>query len=389
MALGTDSVVGMNFNDPSSSEKPRLVEQIRQVVRLRHYSLSTEKIYIFWAKKFILFHNKQHPKDLGAKDITSFLNHLAQVCRVSASTQNQALNALVFLYTQVLKIAPGDFKGLIWAKRPKLLPVVFTREEVSNILPKLKGDTFLIISILYGAGLRLRECLRLRVKDIDFNTNRILIRNGKGQKDRIVMLPLAIQAQLKQHLTSVKLLHHKDLSLGYGEVSLPYALGRKYSSAAKEFAWQFIFPAGNRCIDPYSGKTVRYHVHESTIQKQFRTAVLACGIHKHAKIHNLRHSFATHLLEDGVDIRRVQELLGHNNVKTTMIYTHVTVGQGVGTKSPLDRLTLKPCEPKFSVVTELRVEKQTKNSPLPLRSRLWRSLMRSIQTFIGEEIVSK
>jgi len=304
-------------------------------MRLKHYSLKTEKSYVHWVRRFILFHKKRHPQEMGAPEVQAFLNYLAVDQHVSASTQNQALNALVFLYKHVIKKELGTIDA-IRAQRPKRLPVVLTREENQKILSLLSGGNHLMASMLYGSGLRLMECLRLRIKDIDFSAKHITVRDGKGSKDRVTILPETIIPELSQHLVRVKALHDDFLQRGYGEVELPYALVRKYPNAGREWAWQYVFPAKNISTDPRTGARRRHHIHESVLQRAVKHAVRLSGIPKHGGCHTMRHCFATHLLESGVDIRTVQELLGHKDVKTTMIYTHVMQKPGIDIRSPLD-----------------------------------------------------
>jgi len=304
-------------------------------MRLKHYSLKTEKSYVHWGRRFILFHKKCHPQEMGAPEVQAFLNYLAVDQHVSASTQNQALNALVFLYKHVIKKELGTIDA-IRAQRPKRLPVVLTREENQKILSLLSGGNHLMASMLYGSGLRLMECLRLRIKDIDFSAKHIIVRDGKGSKDRVTILPETIIPELSQHLVRVKALHDDFLQRGYGEVELPYALVRKYPNAGREWAWQYVFPAKNISTDPRTGARRRHHIHESVLQRAVKHAVRLSGIPKHGGCHTMRHCFATHLLESGVDIRTVQELLGHKDVKTTMIYTHVMQKPGIDIRSPLD-----------------------------------------------------
>lgn len=326
------------LENTSNDKKPRLIEQVRNVIRCKHYSIRTEQSYIDWIKRYIYYHDKKHPKDLGAEHIGAFLSHLAMERNVAASTQNQALCAIVFLYKEVLNIEPGDFSDLIRAKKPAKLPVVFTRREVKEILVQLSGVEWLMGQLLYGAGLRVLECMRLRVKDIDFDYRQIIIRDGKGSKDRVTMLPDLIIPELQRHLEKVKLIHERDLKEGFGTVYLPYALERKYKSANREWAWQYVFPASRRSIDPRSGGEQRHHLSESVIQREIKSAIRKSGIQKAGSCHSLRHSFATHLLESGYDIRTVQELLGHKDVSTTMIYTHVLNKGGRGVQSPGDLL---------------------------------------------------
>ena len=310
---------------PSSAPKPRLLDQVRQAIRTRQYSYKTEKAYVGWIKRFIFFHDKRHPAEMGEAEIARFLSSLATDRRVSASTQNQALNALLFLYHQVLFKNVGYVHGVVRARRPRRLPVVLTREEVRSILGQLQGPDWIMTMLLYGAGLRLMECLRLRVKDIDFATNQIVIRDGKGQKDRVTMLPATAREPLRQHLEEVKRQYQKDFENGYAGASLPYALDRKYPNASREWGWQYVFPASRLCSDPRWGVARRHHLHESVLQRSVKEALRSAGIAKPAGPHTMRHSFATHLLEDGYDIRTVQELLGHKDVSTTMIYYAETV----------------------------------------------------------------
>lgn len=318
-------------------DKPKLLDQVREQIRLRHYSIRTEAVYLEWVKRFIRFHKYRHPQEMGAPEVEAFLSDLAVRRDVSASTQNQALSAILFLYKQVLQIELPWMDGVIRARRPQRLPVVLTREEVASVLAQLDGPLWLIASLLYGSGMRLMEVLRLRVKDVEFARLEILIRDGKGQKDRVTMLPRKLAAPLELHLQRVRTLHEQDLREGYGRANLPHALARKYPNAAAEWGWQFVFPSVNRSADPRSGGIFRHHLHEKTIQRAIRNAVRRVGLHKPATPHTLRHSFATHLLESGQDIRTVQELLGHADVKTTQIYTHVLNRGGLGVLSPLDR----------------------------------------------------
>lgn len=318
-------------------DKPRLLDQVREQIRLRHYSIRTEAVYLEWVKRYIRFHKYRHPQEMGGPEVEAFLSDLAVRRDVSASTQNQALSAILFLYKQVLQIELPWMDGVIRARRPQRLPVVLTREEVASVLAQLDGTLWLIASLLYGSGMRLMEVLRLRVKDVEFARLEILIRDGKGQKDRVTMLPRKLAAPLELHLLRVRALHEQDLREGYGRANLPHALARKYPNAAAEWGWQFVFPSVNRSEDPRSGGIFRHHLHEKTIQRAVRNAVRRVGLHKPATPHTLRHSFATHLLESGQDIRTVQELLGHSDVKTTQIYTHVLNRGGLGVLSPLDR----------------------------------------------------
>lgn len=330
-----------SFHHPPVSgeaRKPKLLDQVREAMRTRHYSLRTEQTYVHWIKRFILFHGKRHPLEMREVEIGQFLSHLATEQQVSASTQNQALNALLFLYRAVLEKPIGYVNGVVRAKRPTRLPVVLTRQEVRAILGELDGVEWIMGTLLYGAGLRLMECLRLRVQEIDFGSNQIIVRAGKGDKDRVTMLPASVVEPLRKYLERVKSLYQQDVERGQGGASLPHALERKYPNAPKEWAWQFIFPASKLSIDPRSGKWRRHHLHESVLQKAVKAACRQAGVSKHAGCHTFRHSFATHLLEDGYDIRTVQELLGHKDVNTTMVYTHVLSRGGRGVLSPADRL---------------------------------------------------
>lgn len=328
---------GQPFDNQAALHPPRLLDQVRGAIRLRHYSIRTEQAYTDWIKRFILFHGKRHPREMGAAEVERFLTHLAVEGRVAASTQNQALSALLFLYRTVLKVDLPWLGEMTRAKRPGRLPVVLTVEEVRRVLARIDGQQGLMADLLYGAGLRLLECVRLRVKDLDFEMRQITVRDGKGEKDRMTMLPQAVLEPLRAHLEKVKVLHAHDLEEGFGEVYLPYALDRKYPDASREWGWQYVFPAAGRSVDPRSGKERRHHVDEQTLQRAMKKAVRAAGLTKPASCHTLRHSFATHLLQSGYDIRTVQELLGHQDVATTMIYTHVLNRGGSGVISPLDR----------------------------------------------------
>ena len=325
------------FAAPSPAPPPpRLLDRVREACRVRHYSIRTEDAYADWIKRFILFHGKRHPLEMGAAEINRFLTHLAVVGNVAASTQNQAFSALLFLYQKVLEVDPGRIEGVIRAKRPKRLPVVLTRSEVRLVLAQLMGTYRLIGQVLYGSGLRLLECLRLRVKDLDFEQGEIVVREGKGDKDRHTVLPEAVKLELGRHLEAVRRLHEQDLARGLGRVYLPHALDRKLPAAAGEWCWQYVFPSAVLSVDPRSGVRRRHHAHEGAVSRAITAAVRAAGISKRATSHSFRHSFATHLLEAGYDIRTVQELLGHEDVATTMIYTHVLNKGGKGVKSPLD-----------------------------------------------------
>ena len=319
------------------AEGPRLLDRVRAVIRFRHYSLRTEQAYVQWIRRFIRFHEMRHPREMGVEEVRAFLTHLAVEGRVASATQNQALNALGFLYREVLDLELPDLAGVVRASKPRRLPVVMSRGEVARLLGELRGRNRLMASVLYGSGLRLMECVRLRVKDLDFEMHQVVVRDGKGRKDRVTMLPDALLDPLRAQLEQVEALHRRDLADGCASVSLPTALDRKFPAAGAELAWQWVFPAARRSRDPRGGRERRHHVGETALQRSVKRAVRAAGIAKPASCHTLRHSFATHLLEDGYDIRTVQELLGHRNVQTTMIYTHVLNRRGLAVRSPLDR----------------------------------------------------
>ncbi len=316
----------------------KLLDQVRQAIRARHYSYRTEKAYIHWIRRFTTLYNTRHPAEMGEAEIGQFLSSLASNFRVSASTQNQALNALLFLYRKVFGKEIGYVNGVVRAKRPTRLPVVLSRQEVRAILARLDGPEWIMGMLLYGAGLRLTECLRLRVKDVDFSCNEIRVRSGKGDKDRVTMLPSVVKEPLRRHLEQVRQNYDADVKSGSIGVPLPDALARKYPNAAKDWGWYWVFPASKLYGDPRSGVKCRYHIHESVLQKAVKEAVEKVGLAKPATCHTFRHSFGTHLLEDGYDIRTIQELLGHKDVSTTMIYTHVLNRGGSGVASPADRL---------------------------------------------------
>lgn len=323
-------------HETRAPKAPRLLERVRDAIRRLHYSDRTEETYIHWIKRFIYFSGKRHPAEMGAAEVTAFLNHLARDREVAAATQNQALAALLFLYKEALGTPLPWLEELDRAKRPAHVPTVLTREEVARLLAAMDGGKWLMASLLYGAGLRLRECLKLRVKDVDFGYRQIVVRDGKGARDRVTMLPASVAAPLQAHLVRVKRLHERDLAEGFGDVELPHALARKYPKAQYEWAWKFVFPSHKRSTDPKTGVIRRHHVYENYLIRGVKEAVRAARIHKHVSCHTLRHSFATHLLEAGYDIRTVQELLGHRSVETTMIYTHVMNKGGRGVTSPLD-----------------------------------------------------
>src|SRR5688572_15811752 len=313
-----------------SGNSPRLLDQVREVIRMRHYSMRTEQAYVQWIRRLILFHGKRHPREMGATELTAFLSNLAVQQNVAASTQNQALHAILFLYRDVLKIDLPWLDQVQRAKKPQHLPVVFTRDEAKALLAQLQGTTWLMAMLTYGSGLRLLECLRLRVKDVDFHYRQLVVRNAKGQKDRVTMLPSSLVDPLRTHLAKIRQLHELDLREGYGRVFLPHALAVKYPSADREWGWQYVFPSSRRSIDPRSGSERRHHAPEDALQRAVKQAIRKAGIVKPGSVHTLRHSFATHLLESAYAIRTVQELLGHADVKTTMIYTHVPNRGGRG-----------------------------------------------------------
>lgn len=323
---------------PCSNSQPRLLDQVRDVMRRKHYSIRTEQTYIQWIRRFILFHGKRHPLQMGPAEVETFLTHLAVKGQVSASTQNQALNAIVFLYRQVLQRELGWLENVERAKRPVRLPVVFTRAEVKAVLNQLDGTKWLMANLLYGCGLRLMEAVRLRVKDVDFAQRQVIVRHGKGGKDRITMLPQILIEPLRTQLAKVKAIHERDIAEGFGKVYLPFALERKYPNANREWGWQYVFPASKRSLDPRSQIMRRHHIDPTVLQRAVKHAIRKAGLVKPGSSHTFRHSFATHLLENGYDIRTVQELLGHRDVNTTMLYTHVLNRGGRGIHSPLDAM---------------------------------------------------
>jgi integron integrase len=325
-----------NLVGPSPGLKPKLLDQVRDVIRRKHFSIRTERTYCDWIRRFILYHGKRHPIEMGETEITQFLTHLARDGQVAASTQNQALSSILFLYRAVLEREVGWLDKVERAKRPVRLPVVLTPDEARRVFINLHGAQRLMAGLLYGSGLRLMECVRLRVKDIDFGYLRITVREGKGGKDRVTMLPVNLAKALERHLDKIRLQHEEDVQSGFGRVYLPNALARKFPSAAQQWDWQYVFPSSRLSIDPRTGQQGRHHIDQGLLQKAVKNAVRLAGVHKPATCHTLRHSFATHLLENGYDIRTVQELLGHKDVSTTMIYTHVLNKPGIGVKSPLD-----------------------------------------------------
>jgi len=325
---------------------PRLLDRVRAAVRTRHYSVRTEKAYVHWVRRYVVFHGKRHPETLGADEISSFLSALAVQGKVAASTQNQALSALLFLYREVLHKELPWIDGIVRAKEGGHLPTVLSRDEVATLLGRMSGIPCVMATLLYGAGLRLLECARLRVKDLDFDRRQIVVRRGKGNRDRVTPLPLSVVPALREQLELVRRQHQEDLARGAGWVELPFALSRKLPDAGRELAWQWVFPATRVYVDRESGQRRRHHLHETVLQRAVREAALAAGMRKRVTCHTFRHSFATHLLEDGYDIRTVQELLGHKDVSTTMIYTHV-VNLGPGAvRSPADALGLGAAAPR-------------------------------------------
>jgi integron integrase len=323
-------------SENAASRQTKLLDQVRDVIRRKHYSIRTEQAYIDWIRRFIIYHGKRHPGEMAEEEVAQFLTHLARDLNVAASTQNQALSGLLFLYKEVLKHEIGWLEKVERAKKPPKLPVVLSRDEVKQIFGHLHSVPKLMAGLLYGSGLRLMECVRLRVKDIDFALAQITVRDAKGGKDRITMLPLNLSEPLRRHLSPVKAQHEQDFEDGFGSVHLPFAFARKSPNAAREWAWQYVFPSSRLSIDPRTGRKQRHHIAEGVLQSALKRAVDAAGIVKRANCHSLRHSFATNLLSKGYDIRTVQELLGHKDVSTTMIYTHVLNRPGIGVKSPLD-----------------------------------------------------
>lgn len=321
---------------PSSAQSPRLLDLVRTEIRTRHLSPSTEKAYVAWIRRFILFHGKRHPKDMGELEISIFVSYLATRRNVAASTQGQALSALLFLYQNVLR-RELNLMQITRAKRPVHLPLVLSRDEVRAVLKRLDGVPALMAGLMYGSGLRVLEACRVRVKDVDFRRREVTVRDGKGKKDRVTMLPESLHRKLASHIERVRRQHARDLRAGAGYVELPYALARKYPNAAREWPWQWVFPATRHYLHRETGQRRRHFLHKTVVQRAVRQAVLVAGISKPATCHTFRHSFATHLLEDGYDIRTIQALLGHKNVTTTMVYCHVLNRGGKGVRSPLDR----------------------------------------------------
>jgi integron integrase len=315
---------------------PKLLDRVRALMRMRHYSYETEKRYVYWIRHYIGFHKIRNPAEMGATEVTAFLSHLAVENRVAASTQNQALAALLFLYRDVLGVDLPWLEKFIPAKKSSHVPVVLTKDEVNQIIGELNGTNWLIANLLYGSGLRLIEALRLRVKDLDFGYKQIVVRDGKGAKDRFTVLPAKLIEPLQNQLETARKLHDQDLGRGLGKVEMPFALARKYPNAETEWAWQFVFPSRVLSVNPRTGKKSRQHVSAASLQKPFKQAVRKSRIPKNASPHTLRHSFATHLLQDGYDIRTIQDLLGHKELSTTMIYTHVLQNNRLGVRSPID-----------------------------------------------------
>jgi integron integrase len=341
-----------------SDGQPRLLDRVRIAIRTRHYSLRTEEAYVAWIKRFILFHNKRHPLEMGEPEINRFLSHLAIDAKVSSSTQNQALAALLFLYRNVLEKSFPTLEGVVRAKRPRRLPVVMTRSEVKAVLGRMYGTPKLVATLLYGSGMRLLECLRLRIKDVEFGLSEIVVRDAKGSRDRIVPLPMVVRAVLPAWFSRVKRLHEQDMAAGFGSVFMPDALARKYPGTERQWGWQWVFPAEHRSRDPRTQAERRHHLHETIVQRAVRQAVHDVGISRMVSCHTFRHSFATHLLAEGYDIRTIQELLGHRNLKTTMIYTHV-LNRGHAVLSPADVLL----RPSLTAPKELR-QLETHYEPL-------------------------
>jgi len=318
-----------------------LITQLREAIRIRHYSIRTEKAYVDWVKRYLRFHNMKHPSSMGAAEVTRFLTYLAVERSVAAATQNQALNALVFLYREVLKVNLEGLSSAVRAKRSKNLPTVFSEAEVMNVLSCLDGEHWLMAALLYGSGLRLMDCVRLRIKDVDFSFRCLVVRDGKGGKDRVVTLADGLLEHLSLQITRVRALQQRDVLEGHGNVWLPHALARKFPSAPRDIGWQYVFPAQHRSVDPRSGMVRRHHADPSGLQKAVRQAIIRAGIERKASCHTFRHSFATHLLASGADIRTVQEQLGHSDIRTTQIYTHLLERGGSAVISPLNRLLPK------------------------------------------------
>ena len=337
LRIGEPGSINGGAGGGGSAPAPRLLDEVRRHLRLKHYSLRTEVAYVGWIKRFILANGKRHPRTMGVAEVERFLSSLAVQGRVSASTQNQALSALLFLYRQVLQVELPWMDGVVRAKRPRRVPVVLAQAEVQQVLAQMEGRPWLLASLLYGSGMRLMECLRLRVKDVDFARNEITVREGKGGKDRRTVLPKSLVEPLQREVERAQVLHQADLREGFGVAALPFALARKYPRAGRELGWQYVFPSGQRSMDPRDGVERRHHFDDGVLSRALKRARLRAGIAKPLSAHTLRHSFATHMLEAGYDIRTVQELLGHKDVATTQIYTHVLNRGAGGVLSPLDR----------------------------------------------------
>jgi len=348
--MNTSSVLNTNSDSPTAlagnpsqaTPKPRLLDQVRESLRVQHYAYRTEQTYLHWIKRYIFFHNKKHPAEMGAPEIRAFIGDLATRQRVAAATQNQALCAIIFLYKHVLEIEIGDLGDVTWVKRPPRLPEVLNVEEVIEILSRLTGVQSLLGRLMYGTGMRIIEVIRLRVKDIDIPRGFIVVRDSKGGKDRVAVLPRILIPDLEAQLAHAKALHEADLAAGYGSVGLPYALEKKYPKAPWSWHWQYVFPSEKLSADPHSGVIRRHHYFPSNLQRGVRKAARDAGINKQVKTHTFRHSFATHLLETGTDIRTIQDMLGHEDLNTTIIYTHVVKNGPYGVTSPLDRLAMTP-----------------------------------------------
>jgi integron integrase len=354
----------------ASPGQPRLLDRVRHAVRARHYSLRTEEAYVAWIRRFIVFHGMRHPMEMGEPEINAFVTNLAVEGPVSASTQTQALSALLFLYRRVLQKDLPDLHTVIRARRPGRMPTVLTRAEVRNVIGHMYGTPKLVATLLYGTGMRLLEALRLRVKDVEFGNNRILVRDTKGHRDRVVPFPAVVRAALPTWLSRVRRTHVEDLSRGFGGVFLPDAIARKYPGAERDWGWQYVFPGERISVDPRGQVERRHHLHETAVQRALRAAVLQVGLSRRVSCHTFRHSFATHLLEEGYDIRTIQELLGHQDVKTTMIYTHVLNRGGRGVRSPADLLWSKGGITAAPDLIRLTSQPNSSSTPLPPERQL-------------------
>mgnify|MGYP002078537836 CR=1 FL=1 len=370
------------------SGNEQIINQTREVLRLHHYSYRTERTYLDWIKRYMYHHGNKHPDTMGAAEIREFLGYLAVNCRVAASTQNQALCALIFLYKHVLEVEVGDLGEVTWVQRPRRLPDVLTAEEVVDVLSRLQGVHSLLGRLMYGTGMRIIEALRLRVKDIDFLQNQIVVRDSKGGKDRVAVMPQILIPDLQGQLAYAKELHEKDLNEGYGSVELPYALERKYPKLPWSWSWQYVFPSDVLSKDPISGVTRRHHLYPNILQRAVRVAARDAGINKHVKTHTLRHSFATHLLESGTDIRTIQEMLGHEDLNTTMIYTHVVKNGPYGVASPLEKLTIRPIQKASAPVGAIENSLKSENTRIlavetvkyiPARLRIKNAIRRYVE----------